>query len=75
MEVQFEDYDSAIYDREDDHWYGVENGSTKVEDDVDVEIVVEANRVSGEVVGAKVLTNEIGVFGPSDWGYAIERAE
>jgi hypothetical protein len=32
-----------------------------------VEIVVEVNRVSGEVVSAKVLTNEIGVFGPSDY--------
>jgi hypothetical protein len=67
VEVQFEDYDSATYDREDDHWYGVENGSTRVEDDVNVEIVVEVNRVSGEVVSAKVLTNEIGVFGPSDY--------
>jgi len=38
VEVQFEDYDSAIYDREDDRWLGVENASTEVEDEVDVEV-------------------------------------
>jgi hypothetical protein len=67
VEVQFEDYDSAIYDREDDRWHGVENASTNIEDEVDVEVFVEVSRTSGEAVDAKVLTSEIGVFGPSDY--------
>jgi hypothetical protein len=62
VEVQFEDRDSAVYDREDDRWFGVENASTEVE-----EILVEVNRASGEVIDAKVLTDEIEVFGPSDY--------
>jgi PIN domain len=67
VEVQFEDRDSATYDREDDRWFGVENASTEVEDEVNVEVLVEVNRSSGEVVDAKVLTAEIEVFGPSDY--------
>ena len=67
MEVQFEDRDSAVYDREDDRWFGVENASTEVEDVVNVEVWVEVNRASGEVVDAEVVTAEIEVFGPSDY--------
>jgi hypothetical protein len=67
VEVQFEDRDSAVYDREDDRWFGVENASTEVEDEINTEILVEVNRASGEVIDAKVLTDEIEVFGPSDY--------
>jgi hypothetical protein len=67
VEVQFEDRDSAVYDREDDRWFGVENASTEIEDLIDVDVWVEVNRASGEVVDAKVLTGEIEVFGPSDY--------
>jgi PIN domain len=67
VEVQFEDRDSAFYDREDDRWFGVENASTKVEDEVDVEVLVEVSRNSGEVVSAKVLTGEIEVSGRSGY--------
>ena len=67
VEVQFDDRDSAVYDREDDRWLGVENASTEVEDEVNVEVLVEVSRTSGEVVSAKVLTGEIEVFGPSDY--------
>ena len=64
VEVQFEDRDSAVYDREDDRWFGVENASTEIEDVVDVDVWVEANRASGEVVDAKVVTAEIKCSGP-----------
>jgi hypothetical protein len=67
VEVQFEDRDSAMYDREDDRWYGVENASAHIEDEVDVQVFVEVSRASGEVVDAKVLTSEINVFGPSEY--------
>ncbi len=67
VEVQFEDYDSAFRDPEEDRWHGVENASTDVEDEVDVEVFVEVNRISGEVVDAEVLTSEIVVSGPSDY--------
>jgi PIN domain len=69
VEVQFEDRESAYYDREDDRWFGVENASTEVEDEVDVEVLVEVSRTSGEVIGGKVLTSEIDVSGPSDYDY------
>ena len=65
VEVQFEDHDSAIYDREDDRWFGVENASTEVENEVNVEVFAEVSRTSGEVVDAEVLTSEIVVSGPS----------
>lgn len=67
VEVQFEDRDSAIYDREDDRWFGVENASTEIEDEVNVEVFAEVSRTSGEVVDAEVLTSEIVVFGPPDY--------
>ena len=41
VEVQYEDRDSATYDREDDRWFGVEDAATEVEDDVDVEVLVD----------------------------------
>ena len=59
MEVQSEDRDSAVYDREDDRSFGVENASTEVEDEVYVEVLVEVSRTSGEVISAQVLTGEI----------------
>ena len=67
VEVEFEDYDHAIYDREDDRWFGVENASTKVDDEIDVEILVDVDRRTGIVREAKVLTQEVRISGPSDW--------
>jgi hypothetical protein len=67
VEVQFEDYDSAFRDPEEDRWHGVENASTEVEDEVNVEVFAEVSLTSGEVVDAEVLTSEIVVHGPSDY--------
>ncbi len=69
VEVQYEDRDSAMYDREDDRWVGAEDAATQVEDNADIEVLVEIDRASGEVVGGKVLTSEIEVSGPHDYDY------
>ncbi len=69
VEVQYEDRDEAIYDREDDRWFGAEIASTEVDDEVEIEILVEVERKIGAVREAKVLTQEVSIFGPSDWEY------
>jgi hypothetical protein len=67
VEVQYEDLDHAFYDREDDRWFGAETASTKVDDEIDVEILVDVDRKIGTVREAKVLTQEVSITGPSDW--------
>ena len=66
VEIQYEDRDSASYDREDDVWIGAEDAAMQVEDEVEVEVLVEIDRVSGEVRGGELLTSEIAVSGPCD---------
>lgn len=67
MEVEYEDRDSAIYDREDDPYYGAEAASMRVDEDIEIEVLVEVERKTGKVREAKVLTAEISIYGPSDW--------
>jgi hypothetical protein len=69
VEVQYEDLDHAIYDREDDRWFGAEIASTEVDDEIDIEILVEVERKTATVREAKVLTQEVSISGPSDWEY------
>lgn len=69
VEVQFEDRTAGLYDREDRRWYGGEDASIGIEDSAEIELFVEINRASCEVVGCKVLTNEIGVSDPPDYEY------
>jgi hypothetical protein len=69
VEVQYEDFDHAIYDREDDRWFGAESASTEVDDEVDLEILVQVERNTGTVREAKVLTEEVGISGPFDGAY------
>jgi hypothetical protein len=68
VEVQYEDFDHAVYDREDDRWFGAEIASTEVDDKIEVEILVQVERKTGTVREAKVLTEEVSISGPSDWG-------
>ncbi len=69
VEVQYENRDEAMYDREDDRWIGAETASTEVEDEIDVEVLVEVERISGIAREAKVLTGEVLINGPSDFDY------
>ena len=69
VEIQYEDRDGAIYDREDDRYYGAENASVYIEEEVEIEVFVEIDRASGEVVDGKVLTSEIDISEPSDYDY------
>ena len=69
VEVQYEDRDSAFYDREDDRWFGAEIASTEVDDEIDIEILVEVERRTGAVHDAKILTQEVSIYGPSEWEY------
>jgi hypothetical protein len=66
VEVQYEDRDSAVYDREDGVWIGTEDAAMQVEDEAEVEVLVEIDRASGEIVGGEVLTSEISISGPYD---------
>lgn len=69
VEVQYEDYEDAIYDREDDRWFGAETASTEVEDEVEVEILLEVESKTGIVREAKVLNPEVSINGPSDFDW------
>jgi hypothetical protein len=69
VEVQYEDRDGAIYDGEDDRWFGAETTSTEVDDEIDVEILVEVERETGIVREARVLNQEVSINGPSDQDY------
>ncbi|MYZ47295.1 PIN domain-containing protein [Propylenella binzhouense] len=66
VEVQYEDRDSAFYDREDGVWIGAEDAAMEVEDKAEVAVLVEIDRASGEVVGGELLTSEIRVSGSYD---------
>jgi hypothetical protein len=67
VEVQYEDRDHAFYDREDDRWYGAEIASTKIDDEIDIETLVEVERGTATVREAKILTQEVSIHGPSHW--------
>jgi hypothetical protein len=69
VDVQYKDLDEAIYDREDDRWFGAETASTEVDDEVEIKILVEVDRKSGVVCEVKILTPEVNIRGPSDWEY------
>jgi len=69
VDVQFEDRESAIYDREDDRWFGAESAAVEIDDDADIQILVELDRSTGRAVGVKMLTTEINVSDSSDYDY------
>lgn len=69
VEVQYEDREDAIYDREDDVWFGVESGSTEVEEEVRLEVLVDLDRARGAVLEARILTPEVTIYGPSEYDY------
>jgi hypothetical protein len=69
VEVQYENRDDAIYDKEDGIWFGAETTSTELEEEVDLQVLVEIERRSGLVRDCKLVTDEINLFGPSDWDY------
>lgn len=64
VDVQYDDLTGAVYDREDDRYYGAETASVDVEEVVDVEILIEVDRGSGIVREAKVLDHDIRISGP-----------
>ncbi|NTF98210.1 PIN domain-containing protein [Rhizobium rhizogenes] len=66
VDVQYDERSEAIYDREDDRYYGAETASMELEDEVDVQILIEVDRGSGVVREAKVLDRDITVSGPHD---------
>lgn len=65
VEVEFENRDRAVFDREDGLWVGAESASTAVDDEVNIEIVVVVDGSTGTVCDAKILTQEINIYGPS----------
>ncbi len=67
VEVQYEDRDHARYDSEDKRWYGAEPASTDVEDNIEIQVLVEIERSTGQVRDGKVLTSDVDISGPSDW--------
>lgn len=69
VEIQYEDRDDAHYDREDDRWFGVESGTTKLDEEIRLEVLVDLERATGAVIEAKVLTPEVSIHGPSDHDY------
>ncbi|HEV7352245.1 MAG TPA: PIN domain-containing protein [Brevundimonas sp.] len=69
VEVQYEDREDAIYDREDDVWFGAESGSTEVEEEVRLEVLVDLDRARGAVLEARILTPEVTIYGPSEYDY------
>lgn len=69
VEIQYEDREDAIYDKEDGVWFGAESGSTHVEEEVQLEVLADVARATGAVRDAKVLTPEVSIYGPSDDDY------
>ena len=69
VEVQYEDREDAIYDREDDVWFGVDSGSTEVKEEVRLEVLVDLDRARGAVLEARILTPEVTIYGPSEYDY------
>ena len=67
VEVQYEDRSDAMYDKEDDLWFGAETASADIETDVEIEVFVELERGSGVVRECRVLTSEVAVSEPSRW--------
>ncbi|ANF53639.1 hypothetical protein DA69_02025 [Brevundimonas naejangsanensis] len=66
VEIQFEDRDDARYDREDGVWYGARSAATEIDEEVRIQVLVDLDRSSGQVVEARILDDEVGVHGPSD---------
>ncbi len=69
VEVQYEDRENASYDREDGVWFGAESGSTEVEEEVQLEVLVDLDRARGAVLEARILTPEVTIHGPFEYDY------
>lgn len=69
VEVQYEDREDAIYDREDGVWFGAESGSTEVEEEVQLEVLVDLDSARGAVLEARILTPEVTIYGPSEYDF------
>lgn len=67
VEIGYEDRDGAMYDREDGLWVGSEVASTKVDDEVEMQALVEVDRKSGVVGDARVLSHEVSIYGPDPY--------
>ena len=61
VEVQYEDRSDAIYDKEDDVWFGAETASIDVENDVEFEVFVDLEQGSGLVRECRILNNEVAI--------------
>lgn len=69
VQIQYEDRNLAFYDKEDDRWYGSEAASRDIEADIDLSVLVDIERATGQVCDGKILTNEVSIIGPSEWDY------
>lgn len=58
MEVSFENRRSAAYDREDDVWIGGEWDNATVRSDITLELYMEMDVATGDIVDTELIRSE-----------------
>jgi PIN domain len=61
IQVDYEDRSEAIYDKEDDIYFGAETGQAKIEDDPTIRVFVKLRRKPPGVASLRILTGEVDV--------------
>ena len=61
VEVQYEDLEHAIYDKEDGRWFGAETTSTEITSEIEIEMVAEIDRGNGSIIDSDIITHEVRV--------------
>jgi uncharacterized protein YegJ (DUF2314 family) len=64
IQVDYEDRSDAIYDKEDDIYFGAEIQQTEIEDEPTIRVFAKLGRKEPRVAGLRILTGEINVSEP-----------
>ena len=66
-DVQYEDRSLAMYDREDDRWFGADISTVTILSRVPIELFVEFERSDFRVITSELLRTEYSISESYDW--------
>jgi hypothetical protein len=66
LDVSFADRSLAMYDREDDRWFGATHGRAERLSNIEVEVLLEVNSRTGEFLSSELVNTEIQFFDEPD---------
>ncbi len=69
VQIDYEDRSDAVYDKEDDVYFGAETATTHFEDDPDIRVYARLGLKSAKITALEILTNDVNVERAGDEYY------